>query len=66
MNILADTHILLWALGDNPKLSQKGREILLSKDNKIFYSMINVWEIAVKHEAHPDQMKNSAKLFAKL
>lgn len=29
MNYLADTHILIWAITDNPKLSVKARKILL-------------------------------------
>ncbi len=28
MNYLADTHILIWAITDSPKLSQNAREIL--------------------------------------
>lgn len=44
MNYLADTHILIWAIKDDPKLSVKSREILLNKDNMIYYSFANVWE----------------------
>ncbi len=37
MNYLADTHILIWALLDSPKLSEKARTILLDRDNNIYY-----------------------------
>ncbi len=37
MNYLADTHILIWAITDSPKLSKKAREILLSENNNIYY-----------------------------
>lgn len=35
MNYLADTHILIWALRDDPKLSVKARNILMNKENMI-------------------------------
>ncbi len=48
MNLLLDTHILLWHLMDNPKLS---REISLTIENpqhKKFISIASLWEIAIK------------------
>ena len=36
MNYLADTHILIWAITDSPKLSKNAREILLSENNNIY------------------------------
>ena len=44
---LADTHILLWAAGDDARLPQRHREILLS-DAQIFFSAASVWEMAIK------------------
>ena len=38
MNLLLDTHILLWALTDNENLSYKARDLLINPDNEIFYS----------------------------
>lgn len=40
MNILADTNILIWALRDSPKLSQKSRELILNPENIIFYTIL--------------------------
>ncbi|MCM1183206.1 MAG: type II toxin-antitoxin system VapC family toxin [Roseburia sp.] len=66
MNCLADTHILIRALKDDPKLSAKAREILLNKDNSIYYSFANVWEVAIKHALHKSSMTFSAQGFEKL
>lgn len=49
MEILADTHILYWFFTKNPLLSKKGQEILLDKNNKIFYSVLSMWELAIKY-----------------
>jgi PIN domain nuclease of toxin-antitoxin system len=44
---LADTHILLWALGDDKRLTERHRAILLSTA-EVFFSAASVWEIAIK------------------
>jgi PIN domain nuclease of toxin-antitoxin system len=49
MNYLVDTHILLWSFLDTHKLSKEIKSILLNEDNDIYYSPINLWEIAIKY-----------------
>ncbi len=44
---LADTHILLWALGDDKHLLERHRAILLSSA-EVYFSAASVWEIAIK------------------
>lgn len=61
MKVLLDTHIILWALTDDEKLSQKARNIILSKENEIYYSTASIWEITIKHMLHPEHMKLSGK-----
>lgn len=66
MNYLADTHILLWALKDDPKLPEKAREIILNQRNRIYYSFANVWEVAIKHALHKPDMSFSSQQFEQL
>ena len=66
MNYLADTHILIWAITDSPKLSKKAREILLSENNNIYYSFSNVWEIAIKHSLHKSNITFSSQRFEEM
>ena len=42
MEILLDTHILLWTLNGDTKLSDKAKEIIFSKNNTIYYSIISI------------------------
>lgn len=63
MKYLADTHILIWALRDDSKLSLEGRKILLNANNIIYYSVINIWEIAIKHTLHKENFNFSSKTF---
>ena len=36
MNILLDTHIIIWALLDSPKLTDKARRLILDPDNTVY------------------------------
>lgn len=49
MNLLLDTQVALWAITDNPKLSQKARDLIQSPKTSVWVSVANVWEIAIKH-----------------
>ena len=48
MNILLDTHILLWWLDDNPVLSDVARKSISDGSNLIFVSAAVIWEIRIK------------------
>lgn len=54
MKILLDTHILLWALIDDPRLDNKSRMLINDPDNYIYYSSASIWEIAIKHNKNPN------------
>lgn len=48
MKYLLDTHILIWTLTDNPKLSSIVRVILADEANEFFLSMESVREMILK------------------
>ena len=43
---LIDTHVLLWLLSDQDKLSATAKKIL--QEEELFISMASLWEIAIK------------------
>jgi PIN domain nuclease of toxin-antitoxin system len=45
---LLDTHVLLWWLFDDPKLSGPARDIIRAPENMIIVSSASGWEIATK------------------
>ncbi|MCR4954271.1 MAG: type II toxin-antitoxin system VapC family toxin [Treponema sp.] len=63
MDILLDTHIILWALFNRENLSRKAIEVLSSEENNFFYSIASMWEIAIKHRKHPKQITRSGVEF---
>ena len=48
MNLLLDTHVVLWWLDDNPSLSPRARSAIADSDNLIFVSAAVIWEIRIK------------------
>jgi PIN domain nuclease of toxin-antitoxin system len=48
MNLLLDTHILLWHLMDNSKLSEEKSQIIENPQHQKFFSIVSLWEIAIK------------------
>ncbi len=49
MKILLDTHIFLWWLFDDRRLTSGIRKEIANTENKIFVSAASVWEIATKY-----------------
>lgn len=47
MRVLLDTHILLWTLGDDPKLSDKAKK-LIENAAEVYVSAATFWEMAIK------------------
>lgn len=66
MRYLADTHILLWALEDNPKMPDKAREIFMDETVEICYSFVNIWEVAIRHSVSPQKIPFSSAEFERL
>ena len=49
MNLLLDTHVALWALAGDKRLSRDAVALIADAANSIFVSAASVWEIAIKH-----------------
>lgn len=48
MEILLDTHMLLWWLADDPRLSKQARALIAEPANKLTVSAATAWEVAIK------------------
>ena len=62
MNLLLDTHVLLWWLDDpTTLLSEQALTAIEDPDNQITVSVVSVWEIAIKKTLgkleSPDNLK---------
>ena len=48
MNLLLDTHVLLWWLDDDPTLSKTAYAAIAEGRNTVFISTVSIWEISIK------------------
>lgn len=48
MTLLLDTQILLWAAGDEARLSASARRLLNDDDNVLLFSAASLWEVVIK------------------
>lgn len=48
MNLLLDTHIFLWQLADDPKLSLETSALIENPIHQKYLSIVSLWEIELK------------------
>ena len=49
MRVLLDTHVALWAIVADLRLTRSAQDLIADPENAIFVSAASVWEIAIKH-----------------
>jgi len=48
MNLLLDTHVILWVAENSPHLSARAKNAVLGRENEKYVSVVSVWEVAIK------------------
>ena len=48
MNVLLDTHVMLWWFLDSARLHKKTRALLSDPEIDVFVSPVSAWEVAIK------------------
>ncbi len=46
--LLLDSHVLLWALSDVPRLRVDARDLIADSSNYVAVSAVSVWELRIK------------------
>ncbi len=57
MNLLLDTHVLLWALYDSEKLSPAAKKAIAASSCAV--SIASLWELSIKHSLGKLDLKQS-------
>jgi len=63
MNALLDTHAFLWTVTDDPRLTRAARSVIADGANRIFLSVVSMWEIVPKAHAGKLHLTGSAASF---
>ncbi|MGP9833474.1 type II toxin-antitoxin system VapC family toxin [Marinobacter sp. NSM] len=49
MNLLLDTHLLLWAAAEPDKLSPEAAAMISNDSNRLYFSAASIWEVVIKN-----------------
>jgi PIN domain nuclease of toxin-antitoxin system len=49
MKLLLDTHLLIWIASEPEKLTRAAVSMIENPLNELFFSVVNIWEITIKH-----------------
>jgi len=61
MILLVDTHILIWALLDDPSLRKVARDLITNPKNTVCVSTVSFVEVAIKRSLGRDSLVCSAQ-----
>ncbi|MBI6883237.1 type II toxin-antitoxin system VapC family toxin [Pseudomonas putida] len=53
MKLLLDTHMLIWAATNDPKLSYEAALLIENPVNEVFFSAASIWEMTIKADKLP-------------
>jgi PIN domain nuclease of toxin-antitoxin system len=66
MDLLLDTHALVWFLNGDEKISLKVKECIEDSNNTKFVSIASIWEIAIKISLDKFRFPKGFKYFLKM
>lgn len=66
MNLLLDTHVLIWVFDNNPTLAEEASEAIADGENEVFVSAVTAWEIAIKRGLKKLELKGDYQLGLRL
>ena len=62
MNLLLDTHLIIWAGWTPRRISSAARSLISSPDNELIFSAASLWEIAIKQGLGKDDFEVDARV----
>lgn len=67
MNLLLDTHLLLWAAANDDLMSRKADQMIKNPQNRLWFSVASLWEITIKRALdRPDFRADAGQMRAGL
>ena len=63
MNILLDTHIFLWFIADDKRLSNPIKELIKNDENRVYLSAVSIWEATIKNQLGKIDFPKEASLY---
>ena len=57
MNLLLDTHVVIWWLQNSPRLGSHARKAILQSGRAAFISSVSIWEISIKSQGNTVKLR---------
>lgn len=65
MNLLVDTHVFLWAISGDDRLTDPQISAFRNPENELWFSMASVWEVFLKVSTGKLQLAGEPQTFLK-
>ena len=65
MNLLLDSHLLIWALSEPTRLSKTARTLINDSGNRLYFSAASLWELSIKAALGPRSLPLDIRSFHK-
>jgi PIN domain nuclease of toxin-antitoxin system len=62
VTFLLDTHLLIWAVREPEQLSAEALNLIDDNDNELVFSVISIWETAIKSAFRKPNFRTDARL----
>jgi PIN domain nuclease of toxin-antitoxin system len=63
MKLILDTHIFLWLIDEDRRLTDDKVQVISNPENEVFLSVISVWECAIKYQIGKLQFPQSPDIY---
>jgi PIN domain nuclease of toxin-antitoxin system len=61
MNLLVDTHAVIWFITDSGNLSSRAKELIQDENNTCWVSIASLWEMAIKYKLNRLDLRTDLK-----
>ena len=62
MNLLLDTHVILWMVSSEGGLSPQGNDLVQDPENKLWFSVVTLWEVTIKRTLDRPDFRTEARV----
>lgn len=63
MKLLLDTHIFLWFINEDNRLSEDKAKAIVNQNNEVFLSVVSIWECVIKYQLGKLQFPESPEIY---
>jgi PIN domain nuclease of toxin-antitoxin system len=63
MKLLLDTHVFLWFINEDNRLSEDKAKAIVNQNNEVFLSVVSIWECVIKYQLGKLQFPESPEIY---